>query len=860
MAPTFPRRSRSNCLSTTQCQGGMSFTRSSKFRVVDSNLTSIQGDHNTTHNYYQNFSRAESGLSVLRSRVAFSALHDSEARYPQPNVLPGTREEIIQNLGRWSEDPYKENRVYWVNGAAGVGKSAIAQALSEKYIRSGHHAAAFFFSRNDYTRDRLDPFVATIAYQLATSKAVGPFIAPLINHIIRSMPEILDKNWEHQFRTLIEEPCTQVDPRQWLQLPRLVIIDGVDECIEVKSQKRLLQIIRNATPTLPLDFLIFSRPEPHISHTFRHESFIPSPFRMALGDFAVWDDIETYLRHEFARIREEHWDTLPSPQARWPGDNVIHQLLCKATGQFIYVTTVMKYIDTGKIPVAPGQRLEIILRAKRVVQSTSPYPDLDLLYSQILQCCVDEDGNLRKILQLIVSPFGAHHVLKSPFRLRGSSSIGLRSLCALEQLLDLSEGEAAALLSGLHSILGIPASRTEDVEVLHASFSDYLLDSHRAGVYHVGAKLSPQEWRQLLVVSQLRMLSRFCIESEPSPMHSRDHPLNGIHDADIGALNVWKYLYDNRRTIAINSEIAAALNAFDPHLYLATLLRWNYQLKLDGYTHHPSLQTDRKNGHKPLVSWYNPAETFEALDFQVSRFYGTPREWRCHTAAVHYQVTMLYSAFQLLKELDKSDKSSSPCLDKFFKRCSSLFRGFYVTFPRDQDKRSIQYTLFACQLSISRRIHHKFPNFKAIYHIMCLKATVGQFDVSLRILPSDNEDGRHTTIPAGWEVKYIDPAEGRLLRRLIELLVYSPLRRSDESQSEIASRIMDVFPSSEFENWTYKLAKLDWGKTWRAYLFGKLAQITQGKRTTSKVTFEHGHSDWTVVPVYAGSMNPRDSE
>ncbi|KAF9260176.1 hypothetical protein L218DRAFT_821521, partial [Marasmius fiardii PR-910] len=321
----------------------------------------------------------------LEKRVAFNALHDSEARYPQPNVLPGTREEILRRLCSWCEDPSKSSRVFWVHGAAGVGKSAIAQALSEKYIQSRQLAASFFFSRNDATRDKLDPFVATIAHQIATSKSLGPHISPLISHTISSNSGILTKKWEIQFQTLIAEPSVQVNPKSWSHLPQLVIVDGVDECVKVESQERLLQMIEAATPTLPLKFLIFSRPEPHISDIFHSDSFNPTPFRLSLGDFAgaVRKDIEKYLCSEFAHIRKKHRQALSSQPASWPGDSIIHQLLDRATGQFIYATTVIKYIKSGKIPITPMQRLDIILQA-RAVQFSSPYPDLDLLYSQIL--------------------------------------------------------------------------------------------------------------------------------------------------------------------------------------------------------------------------------------------------------------------------------------------------------------------------------------------------------------------------------------------------------------------------------------------------------------------------------------------
>ncbi|KAF9261202.1 hypothetical protein L218DRAFT_842063, partial [Marasmius fiardii PR-910] len=268
----------------------------------------------------------------------------------------------------------------------------------------------------------------------------------------------------------------------WSQLPHLIIIDGVDECIEVQSQKRLLDMIQAITPTLPLDFLIFSRPEPHISHIFHHQSFTPTPFCLNLGDFAesVREDIKKYLHHQFAHIQEKHWHTLPRPQSLWPGDSVIAELLNRATGQFIYATTVMNYINQGKSPLTPMRRLDVILQARRVVNSSSPYPELDLLYSQILQFCDNEDRKLQQVLQLIVSTPGYYKVPDS----KKEWNNGPRSLWALEHLLELSQGEASVLLSGLHSILDVPTSQVENVAVLHASFSEFLLDPHRAAEFY----------------------------------------------------------------------------------------------------------------------------------------------------------------------------------------------------------------------------------------------------------------------------------------------------------------------------------------------------------------------------------------
>ncbi|KAK1233275.1 hypothetical protein PQX77_003567 [Marasmius sp. AFHP31] len=583
--------------------------------------TTNRGNYNTTYNHhYHGIPDQEESAAALSSRAAFSALHDSEARYPQPNVLPGTRKKILQELTNWAEDGSGDkSRVHWVYGAAGVGKSAIAQALSEKFTRTGQLAAAFFFSRNDASRDKLAPFIPTVTHQLVTSHNLKKLLGPLVDHIIHSMPEIWEKNWEQQFKAIIQEPCAQVDPRKWASLPRLVIIDGVDECINVESQMRLLKMIKASPTTLPLDFLIFSRPEPHITRLFRHNFFLPAPRIMSLADFAVRDDIEKYLRQEFERLREEHKGTMP---ASWPGDNVVMVLTDRSTGQFIYVTTVIKFLSIGKGPVTPQQRLEVVLRAEPVLNSASPYPDLDQLYSQILHLCRNDGRKLQRVLQCIISPVDLE--LPITFMLRGSPPVEPTSAVAIEQLLGLGQGEVTALLSGLHSILHIPEDRAERVSVLHASFTDFLLDRNRSGDYYVGEQLEERAWKEMAVVYQAKWLSRV------SAGHRSTSSPEGVYDHELGSLNLWKYLHDNlcRDDVAVTDEIAEALNKFDPHLYLEMILHWDYQ-----YFHYSGLSGEIRCYEVSLKGQHGCQH----------------QEIRYHIMAVKAQIERLYDVFHLLK-------------------------------------------------------------------------------------------------------------------------------------------------------------------------------------------------------------------
>ncbi|KAL0066535.1 hypothetical protein AAF712_006337 [Marasmius tenuissimus] len=286
---------------------------------------------------------------------------------------------------------------------------------------------------------------------------------------------------------------------------------------------------------------------------------------MSLGDHAVRDDIEEYLRKEFDRLREEHKGTLP---VSWPGEDVIIVLVDRSTGQFIYVTTVIKFLSTGEVPVTPQQRLEIVLRAEPVSNSASPYPELDQLYSQILCFCRNDGRKLQRVLQFIVSPVDLR--LPKAFTLQGSPRMEPTSAVALEQLLGLGQGEVTALLSGLHSILHIPENHAKGLLVLHASFTDFLLDRYRSGDYHVGKKLDRRAWMEVVVVYQAKWLSRV------SAGHRSTPSLEGVYEYELGSLNLWQYLYDNLcyGDIAVTDEIAEALNEFDPHLYLEIILHW----------------------------------------------------------------------------------------------------------------------------------------------------------------------------------------------------------------------------------------------------------------------------------------------
>ncbi|EEB99368.1 hypothetical protein MPER_00966, partial [Moniliophthora perniciosa FA553] len=151
----------------------------------------------------------EDAFKLLAQNAARNACYNSEQRYPPPNCHLGTRTEVLVKLSKWIEGHSHNTRIYWVYGPAGVGKSAIAQALAEKYA-SNRLAGCFFFSRNDTSRDKLDPFVATVAYQLLKSDTLRERQGSFIIQAIRSDPNIFHTSVENPFQKLILEPCSKL--------------------------------------------------------------------------------------------------------------------------------------------------------------------------------------------------------------------------------------------------------------------------------------------------------------------------------------------------------------------------------------------------------------------------------------------------------------------------------------------------------------------------------------------------------------------------------------------------------------------------------------------------------------------------
>ena len=296
----------------------------------------------------------------------------------------------------WVTGSYRKTRVLWMYGPAGAGKSAIAHTIAKMCSTTGTLAASFFCAHNISGRNEKTFVITTIVSQLIVAI---PEMREHVGNALHEDQSLLSRSLEAQLDALIVKPLEvaklQADARDidFLQSrPKLIILDGLDECGDHRS---VLQVILAAVNrhNLPFSFLIASRPEQKIREAFDESTMVIITMRLVLDNkYLPDDDIRTFLMSRFWDIKQRHpsHTTLPS----WPSELEIERLVQKSSGQFIYASTVIKFIDSHCH--WPPDRLDIIFGILPRGKAT-PFAEMDALYSLILTAASD---NVEKILDI----------------------------------------------------------------------------------------------------------------------------------------------------------------------------------------------------------------------------------------------------------------------------------------------------------------------------------------------------------------------------------------------------------------------------------------------------------------------------
>ncbi|KAG9087310.1 hypothetical protein FS749_003012 [Ceratobasidium sp. UAMH 11750] len=382
----------------------------------------------------------------------YHAACSNDAR--RTGCMPNTRIDVLQDLQDWVHYG-KFQKVYWLGGIVGAGKTTVAYSLCEWLENTGKPHASCFCSRNLSACRDVKQILPGVAYQLA--RRSRPFRCA-VSSALEQDPKVCDRPVNEQFKKLIAVPFNNTGHTFGVDV--VVVLDALDECEDKDGVDQMLDACFKQPYDLPLRFLITSRRNSGILE--RMLASQPGPRRAELrlheADRTVTqEDTKTYLGVKLERLGLSNDD--------------LERLVQRSGGWFLYASSIVDYIDLDGVP-GGSERL------KRLLDITSYTDDpldwnIHLLFTAILEEVVEET-NLDDSRQTEVLL-----VLRTLHRAQGPMSID-----AIAGLLSLNVDRLAhTVLRSLLPVLHVPNAGEMEL-MLYTPFASYLSDPQRSGRYH----------------------------------------------------------------------------------------------------------------------------------------------------------------------------------------------------------------------------------------------------------------------------------------------------------------------------------------------------------------------------------------
>jgi hypothetical protein len=492
--------------------------------------------------------------------------HTADAGYrcgDREGCLKGTRKDVLQDIERWSMSEH-DQRIFWLNGLAGTGKSTIAQTFAETSFADRRLGASFFCSRDFEARSNLKAIFPTLAFQLAYQ--YPPFRKQLLE-VLKARPDAGRESLCSQMEKLI------VGPLQATSIPTLIIIDALDECKDKEPASAILSILSRYVDQIPnVKFFITGRPEPRIRSGFHLESLVPITEVLKLHEVEpneVNSDIELFFRTKLTNLAKNRSDC--SFTGDWPSSSDIKILCKKAAGFFIYASTVVKFV-ASEVDL-PTEMLALITS---LPQSTANegMSGLDQLYIKVLeQAFQDVHTDVGQRYSRFKAVVGAVLLVFNPLSVKVLSDL-------------LRVPGTSTTLRPLHSILLVPDSTEDPVRIYHKSFPDFLTDPERCKdqrffvdppFHHLKILLSCLDLMRKRLKKNICNLDDYAIlnETKDLPVRLKTH----IGDALGYACQFWtRHLVEVSSSSDAVEEVCKTIDEF----FMTHLLDWIEVLSLMG--------------------------------------------------------------------------------------------------------------------------------------------------------------------------------------------------------------------------------------------------------------------------------------
>ncbi|KAJ3284342.1 hypothetical protein HDU79_008280 [Rhizoclosmatium sp. JEL0117] len=195
--------------------------------------------------------------------------------------VPGTRLWMIPALEAWAQTG---ERVLYLNGGAGTGKSIIVYSLTVN-LPSNFQVGALFICRYNNTR-KSDPKTLVCTIVSGLCKSLGGIFKQHVEtvmeadtiHVTEGKQTLLQRPVE-AFQVLVLDGLNKFLPEEWEEKTLLIVIDALDE-LSINDRHYALTILTQLCPKLPAFVKIFAtgRPERDIYYSLQNLSpFVLSP-------------------------------------------------------------------------------------------------------------------------------------------------------------------------------------------------------------------------------------------------------------------------------------------------------------------------------------------------------------------------------------------------------------------------------------------------------------------------------------------------------------------------------------------------------------------------------------------------------
>ncbi|KAG8832839.1 hypothetical protein FRC17_000543 [Serendipita sp. 399] len=397
-------------------------------RLVLLKTNSITNQLNTYHENHE-------GITAIRHDDYGTTESDTAVAYGDRVDLceEGTRVEILESIEKWADDLNSQVQIFWLNDAAGTGKSTIAATMTTRWLLKNRLGGRFFFSPNSRTTQTTREFCRIVAEDIARNQ---PSVASFIRDAIQAMSSKQNIWFEVQMQRLIIEPIRQLEGDGNVFL----VVDALDNCELSEERSAILYAIIQHLPSVRyLKILLTSRPVQDIVD-------ILSPSPLVHGTDIQLLNIQNSHHPDVTLFVEKKLKHIPSEDRA--------MVIARSGGLFLYAATVCRILERTR------HRLDILNIISDVGVTDKLEHRMDILYLSVLKQALVDRGAGDMMLSVLAMIIVAYQPL---------SSNTIRRLLPKNDYVEEFVQDLGGVLKDGHP--------DRPIKVLHPTFREFILSN-----------------------------------------------------------------------------------------------------------------------------------------------------------------------------------------------------------------------------------------------------------------------------------------------------------------------------------------------------------------------------------------------